>query len=158
MGFATFTKTAGVSMTYVPYAGSAPAVNAVLGQHVTTAFSGYAVVSEQIKGGKLRALATATPKRIEPMPDLATFAEQGFKGVEVDNWFGVIAPAKTPPDKLKELSGWFAAAMAVPEVKAKFAVQGLYPGTLCGDEFGALLRQSYDKYGVAIRETGIKTE
>lgn len=158
MGFATFTRTAGVSMTYVPYPGSAPAVNAVLGEHVTAAFSGYAVVSEQIKANKLRALGTATPKRIEPMPELPTFEEQGFKGVEVDNWFGVIAPAKTPADTLRELSAWFKAAMQVPDVTAKFALQGLYPGTLCGAEFGALLRASYDKYGIAIRETGIKTE
>jgi len=157
MGFATIARTAGVTMTFVPYAGSAPAVNAVLGQHVTSAFSGYAVVSEQIKGDKLRALATATLKRIDPMPELKTFDEQGFKGLTVDNWFGVIAPAKTPPDKLRELAGWFSAAMAVPEVKEKFAVQGLYPGTLCGAEFGALLRQRYDEYGRALREAGIAT-
>ncbi len=158
MGFATMTRAAGVTMTYVPYAGSAPALNAVLGEHVTSAFAGYAVVAEQVKAGKLRALGTATLKRIEPMPELPTFDEQGFKGLTVDNWFGVIAPAKTPSDKLAELSAWFSAAMAVPEVKVKFAQQGLYPGTLCGPAFGALLRKSYDEYGQALREAGIKTE
>ena len=158
MGFATMTRAAGVTMTYVPYAGSAPALNAVLGEHVTSAFAGYAVVAEQVKAGKLRALGTATLKRIEPMSELPTFDEQGFKGLAVDNWFGVIAPAKTPSDKLAELSAWFSAAMAVPEVKVKFAQQGLYPGTLCGPAFGALLRKSYDEYGQALREAGIKTE
>ena len=63
MGFTTFTRAAGVTMTYVPYAGSAPAATAVMGQHVTSAFAGYAVVSEQIKADKLRALAVATMKR-----------------------------------------------------------------------------------------------
>jgi tripartite-type tricarboxylate transporter receptor subunit TctC len=158
LGFVAMTRAAGVTMTYVPYAGSAPALNAVLGEHVTATFAGYAVVAEQVKAGKLRALGTATLKRIEPMPELPTFDEQGFKGLVVDNWFGVVAPARTPADKLAELSGWFSAAMGLSEVKAKFAQQGLYPGTLCGPEFGALLRQRYDEYGHALREAGIKTE
>jgi tripartite-type tricarboxylate transporter receptor subunit TctC len=158
LGVVSLARAANVTMTFVPYAGSAPAVNAVLGEHVTSTFSGYAVVAEQVKAGKLRALATATLKRIEPMPELPTFDEQGFKGLEVDNWFGVIAPAKTPPEALAQLSGWFSAAMAVPEVKEKFALQGLYPGTLCGPAFGALLRRRYDEYGQALREAGIKVD
>ena len=77
MAFAMFTAAAGVKMTFVPYAGSAPAINAVLGQHVTPGFAGYAVVSEQIKGGMLRPLAVATLKRDDPLPDVPTFDESG---------------------------------------------------------------------------------
>ena len=69
IGFATFTRMAHVSMTYVPYAGSAPAVNAVLGEHVTSVFTGYAVVAEHLKAGKLRALAAAALERIAPLPE-----------------------------------------------------------------------------------------
>ena len=87
LGLLALSRAAGVSMIYVPYNGSAPAVTAALGGHVTAAISGYAVVVEQIKGGKLRALATATLKRIEPQPDLPTMDELGFKGIEIDNWF-----------------------------------------------------------------------
>ena len=94
IGFATFTRMAHVNMTYVPYAGSAPAVNAVLGEHVTSVFTGYAVVAEHLKAGKLRALAAATLKRIAPLPDVPTFDDSGFPGLEVDNWFGIVAPAK----------------------------------------------------------------
>jgi tripartite-type tricarboxylate transporter receptor subunit TctC len=158
IGFATFTRMAHVNMTYVPYAGSAPAVNAVLGEHVTSVFVGYAVVAEHLKTGKLRALATATRKRIVPLPDLPTFDESGFKDLEVDNWFGVVAPANTPKETLSQLAGWFTAALALPEVKARLADQGLYPVGACGADFGALIRKRYDEYGQAIDESNIKGE
>ena len=158
MAFAMFTAAAGVKMTFVPYAGSAPAINAVLGQHVTSGFAGYAVVSEQIKGGMLRPLAVATLQRVDPLPDVPTFDESGFKGLEVDNWFGVIAPAGTPRETVNELAGWFAAALKVPEVKAKLALQGLYPVGLCGAEFAEFARKRYDEYGEGIRATGLKAQ
>jgi tripartite-type tricarboxylate transporter receptor subunit TctC len=158
MGFATFTTAAKVTMTFVPYAGSAPAANAVLGQHVTSAFAGYAVVSEQIKAGLLRALAVATLQRIDPLPDVPTFDEAGFKKLEVDNWFGVVAPAKTPKETIDDLAGWFAAALQVPEVKAKLALQGLYPVGMCGADFAGFVRKRYDEYGEAIRATGLKPQ
>jgi len=158
MAFAMFTAAAGVKMTFVPYAGSAPAINAVLGQHVSSGFAGYAVVSEQIKGGMLRPLAVATLKRIDPLPDVPTFDQSGFKGLEVDNWFGVIAPAGTPRETINELAGWFAAALKVPEVKAKLALQGLYPVGLCGAEFAEFARKRYDEYGEGIRATGLKAQ
>ena len=102
MGFNTITKAAGVNMTFVPYQGSAPAATAVMGQHVTSAFAGYAVVSENIKADKLRALAVATMKRIDPLPDVPTFDESGFKNLEVDNWFGIVAPVDTPKEMLSQ--------------------------------------------------------
>jgi tripartite-type tricarboxylate transporter receptor subunit TctC len=158
MGFETITAAAKVTMTFVPYAGSAPAANAVLGQHVTSAFAGYAVVSEQIKGGMLRALAVATLQRVDPLPDVPTLDESGFKNLEVDNWFGVIAPAKTSKETIDELAGWFAAALKVPEVKAKLALQGLYPVGMCGAEFAEFVRKRYDEYGEAIRATNLKPQ
>src|SRR3569833_3586992 len=91
IGLIEIAQRAGVNVTYVPYNGSAPAVTALLGNHVTSALSGYAVVVEQIKAGKLRALASGTIKRIEPMPDLPTLDELGFMGMEIEYWFGVVA-------------------------------------------------------------------
>jgi tripartite-type tricarboxylate transporter receptor subunit TctC len=158
MGFTTFTRAANVTMTYVPYAGSAPAATAVLGQHVTTAFAGYAVVSENVKAEKLRALAVATTKRIEPLPDVPTFDESGFKNLEVDNWFGIVAPANTPKETLNQFAGWLKAALQDPDVKAKLALQGLYPVGMCGDEFAAYIRKRFDDYGEMIRESNIKAQ
>lgn len=147
MGFTEMTRHAGVTMTYVPYQGNAPAVTAVMGQHVTSAFSGWAVVSENVKSDKLRVLGVATGKRVEPLPDVPTFDEQGFKNLEVDNWFGIIAPAHTPKETVAQLSGWFQAALKEPEVKAKLALQGLYPVGQCGDEFASYIRRRFDEYG-----------
>lgn len=158
MGLGIISKAANVNMTFVPFPGSAPAINAALGQHVTSAFSGYAVVSEHIKAGTLRALAVATLKRIDPLPDVPTFDESGFKNLEVDNWFGVIAPEKTPKEALSQFAGWFSAALQAPDVKARLAVQGLYPVGICGEDFGAYVRKRYDEYGEALRATGMKPQ
>jgi tripartite-type tricarboxylate transporter receptor subunit TctC len=158
MGFTTFTRASNVNMTYVPYPGSAPAATAVMGQHVTSAFAGFAVVAEQIKADKLRALAVATMKRIDPLPDVPTFDESGFKNLEVDNWFGIVAPVGTPREILSQYAGWLKAALADPEVKAKLALQGLYPVGQCGDEFAAYVRKRFGEYGEMIRESNIKAQ
>jgi tripartite-type tricarboxylate transporter receptor subunit TctC len=115
-------------------------------------------VVEQIKAGKLRALATGTASRIEPQPELPTFDESGFKGLEIYNWFGVVAPAKTPKDTLAQLASWFTAALAAPESKSKLAAQYLYTGGPCGDRFGAFIRQRPNEYDKAIRDAGLKKE
>jgi tripartite-type tricarboxylate transporter receptor subunit TctC len=133
-------------------------VNAVLGQHVTSAFAGYAVVSEHITAGTLRALAVATLKRIDPLPNVPTFDESGYKNLEVDNWFGVLAPAKTPDKTINELAEWFVAALQVPEVREKLRLQGLYPVGMCGAEFSAFVRKRYDEYGEAIRAANLKAQ
>jgi tripartite-type tricarboxylate transporter receptor subunit TctC len=158
LGMIALTRAAGVNMIYVPYPGSAPAVTAALGNHVTAAISGYAVVVEHIKAGKLRALASGTMKRIEPQPDLPTLDELGFKGIEIENWFGVVAPAKTPKDTLGQLASWFTAAIEAPESKTKLAAQYLYTGGPCGAGFGEMIRKSHDAYGQAIRDANIKVQ
>lgn len=155
IGFISLAREAKVNMTFVPYQGSAPAVTALLGQHVTSAFAGYAVVAEQMKGGQLRALAAGTSKRTDLLPDVPTFNELGFKNLEVDNWFGVNAPAHTPKETLTRLIDWFKAAINDGEVKAKVAAQGLYVLATCGDEYGALIRRRFDEYGQAIRESNL---
>src|SRR3954467_4561343 len=98
IGFERLKRAASVDMTYVPYSGGAPAINALLGGHVTAVFAEYAPLAEHIKAGTLRALATSSPTRIPPLPDLPTVAESGFKDYEVDLWWSLFAPAKTPKD------------------------------------------------------------
>jgi tripartite-type tricarboxylate transporter receptor subunit TctC len=140
-----------INLSHVPYPGSAPAVNALLGEHVTSLFAAYANVAEQITAGKLRALAAATQTRIESLSDVPTVAESGYKDFELDNWFGVVAPAKTPKEAVSQLAGWFTAALQVPEVKAKLVAQGLFPVGTCGADFGVLLRKQYDDFSRIIR-------
>jgi tripartite-type tricarboxylate transporter receptor subunit TctC len=151
-------RAAQVDMTYVPYPGGAPVLNAQLGEHVTSALATYSTSAEQLRAGKLRPLAAATRTRIEPLPDTPTVAESGFTGYEVDFWLGLFAPAQTPKAIVSELAGWFGAALQSPEVKAKLVGQGLYPVGACGADFAALLRKQYDDYGRIIREAKIKAE
>jgi len=159
IGFEMLKRVANVDMTFVPYPGVAPAVNALLGGHVISALTTYSSVAEQLKAGKLRALATASRTRIEALPNVPTIAESGYKDFEVDIWDGLVAPAKTPKETISQLSGLFAAVMQVPDVKAKLVAQGLYPvDSMCGTEFDALMRKQYDEYGRVIREANIKSE
>jgi tripartite-type tricarboxylate transporter receptor subunit TctC len=158
IAFEMLKRAANLNMTFVPYPGAAPAVTALLGAHVTSLFTDYPTLAEQLKAGKLRALATGSRTRAEALPDVPTVAESGYKDYDVEQWFGVSAPAKTPKETVSQLVGWFTTAPQVPEVKAKLAVQGLYPVGICGADFGAFIRKQYDAYGHAIREANIKAE
>ena len=151
-------RAAKVDMTFVPYPGGAPALNALLGEHVTSLFLSYSTMAEQLKAGKLRALATWSRTRIESLPELPTVAESGYKDYEMDEWNGVLAPARTPKNAVSQLADRFTAALQAPEVKRKLVAQGLYPVGMCGADFGALLRKQYDDFGRVIRETNIKAE
>jgi tripartite-type tricarboxylate transporter receptor subunit TctC len=155
IAFELLKRAANVNMTFVPYPGNVPAVNALLGEHVTSVFADYAAVVELLKAGKLRALAVSSRTRMEQLPDVPTFVESGYKDVDADIWFGVIAPANTK-DTLSQCAGWFTAALRVPQVKAKFAALGLLPVGTCGADFGAYLRKQYEEYGRLIRELNIK--
>ena len=75
-----------------------------------------------------------------------------------DIFYGIVAPAKTPPEAITHLSGWFSAALKTPEMKPKLAKQGLFPVGTCGAEFGAYMRRQVDEYGRVIRESNIKAE
>jgi tripartite-type tricarboxylate transporter receptor subunit TctC len=151
-------READVDLTYVPYPGDPPAISALLGEHVTSVFANYATVSEHLSAGKLRTLATGSRTRIEPLPELPTFAESGYKDYEVENWFGVVAPAKTPKETISQLIGRYTKALQVSEVKAKLAVQGLFPVAMCGADFAAHIRKQHEEYGRVIREANIKAE
>jgi tripartite-type tricarboxylate transporter receptor subunit TctC len=151
-------RAANVNITYVPYPATPPALNALLGEHVTSVFSDYASLVQQFKAGKVRALATAARTRVAALPDVPTVAESGFKDYEAETWFGVVAPAHTPKATTDELAGWFSAALQAPEVKPKLALQVLSPSGKCGADFADFLRKQYDDYGRVIAEANIKAE
>ncbi len=153
-----FKLTTKAEMTYVPFPGSGPTVNALLGGHVTAVFAEYPAVAEQLKAGKLRALATAAPRRIDPFPELPTVAESGYPGFEVDVWWGMFAPAQTPKGTVSALADVFDRAVQAPEIKTKLAAFGFYPSFLCGADFAAYVRRQYDEYGEIIRKANIRAE
>ena len=158
IGFEVIRRAAGVNITYVPYGGNAPAVSALLGGHLTTVYADYPTVVEQLRAGTLRALATGARTRAEPLPEVPTVAEAGFKDYDLDIWYGLVAPARTPNEVLKGLADQVSAAVAAPEMKPKLALQGLYPVVSCGADFAAHLRKQHDEYAKVIREAGIKPQ
>jgi tripartite-type tricarboxylate transporter receptor subunit TctC len=158
IGFEMLKRAADVNLTYVPYAGGAPAINALLGGHVTAVFAEYAPLASHLKAGTLRAIATSARRRIEPLPDLPTVAESGYRDYEVDLWWGLFAPANTPKETLSLLARWFTDALRAPEIKVKLAAQGFSSVGMCGGGFRALLRKQYDDYGRIIREANIRAE
>lgn len=152
-----FKRLAKVDMIYVPFPGGTPAINALLGQHVSAALQNYIEVGPQVKAGTLRALATATAQRTEAMPQLPTIAESGYPDFSTDVWFGVVAPAKTPKETIAQLIGWFREALAAPDVKQKLALQALYPNPQCGPDFAAHIKHQAEEYAGLIRDLGLKT-
>jgi tripartite-type tricarboxylate transporter receptor subunit TctC len=158
IAFEKLKRAANVEMTFVSYPGGAPAISALLGEHVTSVLAAYSTVAGQLSSAKLRVLVVATKTRIEPLPDVPTIAESGYKDYQLDFWLGLVAPAKTPKETTSRLAGWFTAAIQAPEVKAKLVAQGMYPAVTCGADFTAFLRIQYDDFGRVIHEANIKAE
>ena len=153
-----FKQAAGINLTYVPYPGGAPAVTALVGGHVPMVLANYNEVMEQLRAGKLRPLAVASRERIKPLPDVPTFIEAGYKDYETSAFFGLVAPAKTPPGTLDQLGSMLVSALQAPDVTAKLVTQGLDVVGKCGDDFRAHIRRQHDKYLRAIRDGKIKAE
>jgi tripartite-type tricarboxylate transporter receptor subunit TctC len=125
VAFETLRQAADVNITFVPYAGNAPVVSAILGAHLDSAWVNYPDVGQQIRAGKLRAVATTLRDRFEELPNVPTIAESGFKNFQSETWAGLVAPAKTPSETITQLSIWFAEAMQALEVKANVVAAGL---------------------------------
>jgi tripartite-type tricarboxylate transporter receptor subunit TctC len=153
-----FKQAAGINLTYVPYAGGAPAVNALLGGHVATVLANYNEVSEQLSAGKLRPLAVASRERIKPLPEVPTFIEQGYQDFETSAFFGVVAPARTPKEAIGQLAFMLQTAIKAPEVVPKLVAQGFHVVGTCGEDFRTHIRRQHEKYTRAIREGNIKAE
>jgi tripartite-type tricarboxylate transporter receptor subunit TctC len=122
-----FNSVAGTDLLHVPYKGTGPALNDLLGGQVQMTFTDILTALPYVKTGKLRALGVATAARSQALPDVPTIAEQGYKGYDVSVFFGIVAPAGTPADRVTKLNQAFAEVLASPKVKQMFAAQGLEP-------------------------------
>lgn len=159
VGFEMLAHAAGVWLTFVPFGGTPPAVNALLGRHIdVVAMVDYPAVAGQLRAGTLRALAAGSRRRIEAQPDVPTVAESGYPDYEAEVWYGLFAPARTPPEIISQLASWYTSAVRSPEARAKLAAQQISPVALCGTDFTAYLRKQSDEYGRAISDANIKAE
>ena len=149
-------RVAGVRFIYVPYAGSNLAVNAVLGGHVSSVLGNLSDVSVQIEAGKLRALAITTRERVASLKDVPTVAESGYPGYEVVGWFGVAAPAGTPPEVIAKLADGLDGALKDTEIRQRLIAFGLQPAFLGPQAFTTHIANEYERYSRVIDEAGIK--
>jgi tripartite-type tricarboxylate transporter receptor subunit TctC len=150
--------TAKIDIVHVPYRGAAPAVNDLLGQQVQMAFLDLPVLLPQIKAGSLRGIAVGSPQRAPTAMEVPTTAEAGMPDLRVENWYGMVAPAATPPAIVATLNRVATEAMADPIVKEKLASQG---AELIGDSpehFGDFLDAEIRKWADVIKQAGVVTE
>jgi tripartite-type tricarboxylate transporter receptor subunit TctC len=152
VAFEMLKQAAKADITFVPFTGYTPAVQALLAHQVTVAQADLTTLQGQLQTGKLRALATYAAARVPVVPNVPTVMESGYKDVEAEFYGGVVAPAKTTQATLSQITRWFSAATRASEIKAKFASLGFIPGGQCGGDFAAILRKDYDNYGRTIRE------
>jgi tripartite-type tricarboxylate transporter receptor subunit TctC len=148
---------AGIDLLHVPFKGGAPATLATVAGDTVAMFAGTSTAT-QIKAGKLRALAVTGSRRSPEYPDLPTIGEF-YPGYEVTIWLALFAPAGTPEPVLSQLRAAVAKALAAPEVKEKLnAAGGVETFATTPDEFAALIRSDYDKYGKIVKTIGIRVD
>jgi len=150
--------TAKIDIVHVPYRGAAPAVNDLLGQQVQMAFLDLPALLPQIKAGKLRAIAIGSPRRAPTAMEVPTTAEEGMPDLLAENWYGMVAPAGTPPPIVTTLNRIATEAMADPTVKEKLASQG---AELIGDtpeHFARFIDAEIGKWAKVIKDAGVPTE
>ena len=154
---AMFGDVAKVELQHVPYRGGAPALIDLLAGHVNTYFLSPVISLENIKTGKLKALALAADKRIEILSDLPTMAEAGYT-VEASYWFGLVAPAGTPPAVTAKLEKALAEVLAMPDVKKRLTEMGSIVTPLNGKQFWDYVGAEIKKWAAIVEKAGVKPE
>jgi tripartite-type tricarboxylate transporter receptor subunit TctC len=153
---ALFGVSARIDIVHVPYRGAAPALNDLIGHQVQIMFLDMPVVLPQIQSGAIRALAVGGRERVQQLPDLPTLNELGYPQVEADNWYGMVAPAKTPPAIIARLNAAAIAAMKAPEVREKLATQGAILAGGAPEEFAAYMASEIRKWTQVVQAAGIR--
>ena len=153
-----FKTMAGVQMTHVPYKGSSPALQDLVGGQVQLMFDNLPSSLALIKAGKLKALAVTSTQRSGVLPDVPTVAEAGLPGFEASSWFGVLAPAGTPKDAIAKLYGEIARWLATSEAKEKLAGQGAIAAGLSPDDFARYITAETAKWQKVVKESGAKVD
>jgi tripartite-type tricarboxylate transporter receptor subunit TctC len=150
--------TAKIDIVHVPYRGATPAINDLLGKQVQMVFLDLPIILPQIRAGALHAIAIGAPERAPTAMDVPTTAEVGMPGLLAENWYGMVAPAGTPPAVVAALNRIATEAMRDPAVKEKLAIQG---ATLIGDSpehFHDFIATEIERWAKVIKDAGIATE
>lgn len=154
-----FAKVTGIKLLHVPYKGVADVVPALIGSQVQIAFTGVPPVVQAIKGGQLRAIAVAAPKRSAVLPDVPTFSEIGLSGFHSSAWFGLVAPSGTPRGVIDKIAGDVARIIVKPDFQARYITGvGLELLNLGPDPFAEFLNKDRATYSTHIKDLGVKLD
>lgn len=148
----------GMSITHVPYKGTAAAVNDMLGGSLQVMFDAWATTGPHVHSGKLRFLAVSSAARSSFEPKVPTVAESGYPGFDLGVWYALLAPAGTPPEVIARLSAETAKVTAQPELKQIFATMGMEPMTSTADQLAVFMRSEAVKWAKVVRDSGAKAE
>jgi tripartite-type tricarboxylate transporter receptor subunit TctC len=149
-------RLAGIALTHVPYKGGGQAITDLVGGQVMIGSLGNTPVMPHYRSGKLRILAQSTAARAPSLPEVPTYQEAGFKGMVLDQWLGLMVPAGTPPDIVRQLNAAVDRALALPAIRERFAPQGLEAVGGTPEQFARLFREDHEKYGRLVRELNIR--
>jgi tripartite-type tricarboxylate transporter receptor subunit TctC len=158
LGLAVLMHAGNIRLTHVPYRGAAPAITDLLGGQIQGVVDNPPTVLGHIADGKLRPLAVAGKQRLAQLPDVPTAAEAGLPGFEASSWFGVVAPAGTPPAIVARLHQEIAKALRLPAMQERFAKSGAQLLGNSPDEFAKQIRDDRTKWGEIIKAANIKAE
>ncbi len=153
-----FNQMTGAKLVHIPYKGAGFALTALVGGETQAAFLSTTTISAQSKSGRIRPLAVLSKKRFDAAPDIPSIVEAGYPGIESSVWFGIFAPAKTPPAIVAKINRDAVAALQSPEAKALLLQQGAETIAMTPAEFGAFQKAEIAKWGKVIKEAGIKAE
>ncbi|ANN76397.1 Bug family tripartite tricarboxylate transporter substrate binding protein [Bordetella flabilis] len=153
-----FNEMAGVKLTHVPYKGSAPSFTDLIGGQVAVTFDSLVQALPYIQAGKLRPLAVLASRRSALLPDVPTLAEAGVPGYDFANWFGLVAPAGVPADRIRKLNTDVRAVLSQPAVQEQLARMGAVPAGDTPEQFGKLIRDESAKWARIIREQDIRAQ
>ena len=151
---ALFISMTGAQLNHVPYKGSGPAMQDLLGAQVGVSFAGVPNVLSHVKSGRLKALGVTTATRWSELPDVPTLAEAGVPGYEATVWLSISGPAGMPADIVQRLNTEIAKALRDPELQSSFRAAGVEPLSMSPQELLTFTRAEYEKWGRVVRETG----
>ncbi len=153
-----FKSMTAIDMVFVPYKGAAPANNDLVAGQIQLSFASTPGAMPLVKAGRMKALAISSAKRIAKLPDLPTITESGVPGYEASVWYGIVAPAKTPPEIIARLYRESAAILQDRASREKMDANDFEAATLNPEQFGAFIRREIEKWGKVVKATGARAE
>lgn len=158
LAFEMLKVTANIDVTHVPYKGTGAQLNDLLAGNTDAASAGPPGFIAQAKAGRIKIIASGSPQRLSALPAVPTVAELGYPGFDSSQWFGLLAPAKTPPEIVSRLHDAAVKALSVPAVRARLEEDGSTAAPMTPAEFAKYIKAERERWGNVVRKAGLKVD